>query len=162
MRTALEEGLVTSGSPATLGRWLAADAIRPWRRPVEPFTQLVAKVMTTEPYASARRVLGRGQRVLTQRHALHRPDAHRLADRDLVDLPVHASWLNQVENYFSILQRKAITGRDFTDLDQFAQRVLAFQDRDNTTAEPFDWKYTRHDLRDNLQRLSEHKHDLAT
>ncbi|MFF1880695.1 hypothetical protein ACFVVC_04435 [Pseudarthrobacter sp. NPDC058196] len=113
-------------------------------------------------YASARRVLGRGQRVLTQRHALHRPDAHRLADRDLVDLPVHASWLNQVENYFSILQRKAITGRDFTDLDQFAQRVLAFQDRDNTTAEPFDWKYTRHDLGDNLQRLSEHKHDLAT
>jgi hypothetical protein len=72
----------------------------------------------------------------------------------LVHLPVHASWLNQIEIYFSILQRKAITPTDFTDLDHLAQRILAFQDRYNTTAEPFDWRYTRADLNTFLTRLA--------
>lgn len=77
----------------------------------------------------------------------------------LVHLPVHASWLNQVEIYFSILQRKAIATGDFTDLDDLAARVLAFQDRYNTTATPFDWKYTRDDLNTFLTRLRRHDHD---
>ena len=55
-------------------------------------------------------------------------------------LPVHASWLNQVEIYFSIVQRKVITPHDFTDLDDLARRILAFQDRYNATATPFDWR----------------------
>lgn len=54
----------------------------------------------------------------------------------LAHLPVHASWLNQVECYFSILQRKAIAAANFTDLDHLAQRVLAFQDRTTSTLEP--------------------------
>jgi hypothetical protein len=62
---------------------------------------------------------------------------------------VHASWLNQVEIYFSILQRKAITPADFTDLDDLAERILAFQARYNATARPFDWTYTRQDARGN-------------
>lgn len=94
-----------------------------------------------------------------------RPLARRLKTAfptaTLVHLPVHASWLNQVEIYFSILQRKAITGGDFKDLDQLAERVLAFQYRYNSTAEPFDWKYTRTDLNDYLQRLNKHEHGLA-
>jgi hypothetical protein len=72
----------------------------------------------------------------------------------LVHLPVHASWLNQIEIYFSILQRKAITPGDFADLDALTQRVLAFQDRYNATATPFDWRYTRHDLNTFLTRLA--------
>ncbi len=74
----------------------------------------------------------------------------------LVHLPIHASWLNQVEIYFSILQRKAISPIDFDDLDDLAGRIMAFQDRYNTAAEPFDWTYTREDLNAFLKRLSDH------
>ena len=71
----------------------------------------------------------------------------------LVHLPIHASWLNQVEIYFSVLQRKAISPVDFTDLDALADRILAFQDRYNQTATPFDWTFTRTDLHALLDRL---------
>lgn len=71
----------------------------------------------------------------------------------LVHLPVHASWLNQVEVYFSILQRKAIRSNDFRDLDDLAARVLALQDRYNPTASPFDWTHPRADLNAFLKRL---------
>ena len=57
------------------------------------------------------------------------------------------------EIYFSILQRKAINPNDFADLDQLSQRILGFQDRYNSTATPFDWTYTRKDLRTFLKRL---------
>ncbi len=124
---------------------------------IEPFTDLVAQVMTTEPYASARRVFWvvdngsshNGARAI-QRMNTAWPTA------TLVHLPVHASWLNQVEIYFSILQRKAIATGDFADLDDLAARILAFQDRYNHVATPFDWKYTRHDLNDFLTRLRRH------
>lgn len=59
---------------------------------------------------------------------------------------MHASCLNQVEIYFSILQRKAVSPNNFRDLDELAERITAFQDRYNATAEPFDWTYTRADL----------------
>jgi hypothetical protein len=72
----------------------------------------------------------------------------------LVHLPLHASWLNQVEIYFSILQRKAITTGDFADLNDLAQRILAFEDRYNQNAEPFGWQYTRDDLNRHLDRLN--------
>jgi hypothetical protein len=75
----------------------------------------------------------------------------------LVHLPVHASWLNQVEICFSILQRKAIAGGDFKDLGELAERILAFQDRYNTTPEPFDWKYIRTGLIEYLRRLAKHE-----
>ena len=55
-------------------------------------------------------VLDRRQRLLPPRLALDRPDAQQAwPTATLVHLPVHASWLNQIEIYFSILQRKAIT-----------------------------------------------------
>ena len=128
---------------------------------IEPFATLVEKVMTTEPYASARRVFWivdngsshNGQRAIERMHTAW-PTA------TLVHLPIHASWLNQIEIYFSILQRKAITPADFADLDDLATRILAFQDRYNATATPFDWKYTRADLNDFLTRLR--RHDPAT
>ena len=74
----------------------------------------------------------------------------------LVHLPVHASWLNQVEIYFSILQRKAISPNDFTNLGQLSERIIGFQDRYHTTATPFDWTYTRDDLNAFLHRLDLH------
>jgi len=80
----------------------------------------------------------------------------------LVHLPVHASWLNQVEIYFSILQRKAISPSNFRDLDELAERITAFQDRYNPTAEPFDWTYTRADLNAYLKRLTDHEPESRT
>jgi transposase len=123
---------------------------------IEPFTDLVHKVMTTEPYASARRVfwvVDNGSSHNGQRSIDRMNDAWPTAT--LVHLPVHASWLNQVEIYFSILQRKAISPADFADLDDLAARILTFQDRYNATAEPFDWTYTRDDLNAFLKRLTE-------
>ena len=78
-----------------------------------------------------------------------------------VHLPVHASWLNYVEIYFSIVQRQAIADADFADLEALADRIIAFQSRYNTMAEPFDWKYTRHDLNDYLRRMGAHEPMLA-
>jgi transposase len=123
---------------------------------IEPFAELVAQVMTTEPYASARRVFW-----VVDNGSSH--NGARSVDRmnqtwptaTLVHLPVHASWLNQVEICFSIVQRKAISPNDFADLDDLAKRILAFQDRYNANAEPFDWTYTRADLNAFLKRLGD-------
>ena len=121
---------------------------------IEPFEKLVAHVMTTEPYASARRVfwvVDNGSSHNGARSIERMQTAWPTAT--LVHLPIHASWLNQVEIYFSILQRKAISPNDFADLDQLSERILGFQDRYNTTATPFDWTYTRDDLNAFLHRL---------
>lgn len=123
---------------------------------IEPFTDLVEQVMSHEPYASAKRVFW-----IVDNGSSHAGQASIDRMREawpnavLVHLPVHASWLNQVEIYFSILQRKAIATGDFADLDGLAQRILAFQDRYNQTAEPFGWKYTRDDLNRYLDRLND-------
>jgi len=110
--------------------------------------------MTTEPCASARRVcwvLDDGQSHNGARSIERTGQPWPTAT--LVHLPVHASRLNQVEVSISISQRKAIAAGDFHDLDQLADRILAFQQRYNTTAAPFDWKHTRSDLNDYLTRL---------
>ena len=126
---------------------------------IAPFSDLVATVMTTEPYASARRVFwivdngsSHAGKASIQRMTTAWPTAH------LIHLPVHASWLNQVEIYFSILQRKAISPDDFTDLDHLATRIRAFQTRYNHTATPFDWTFTRHDLNQLLNRIQTQPH----
>jgi transposase len=254
---AIAQGLVTSISPATIGRWLAADAIKPWQhrswifprdpdfatkasrvldlyarrwqgeplgandyvisadeksqlqalqrrhrdlaagpgrtRRVEfeyrrggtlaylaaldvhharvigtiadttgivPFAELVTQVMTTEPYASARRVfwiVDNGSSHAGQASIDRMKQAWPTAE--LVHLPIHASWINQIEIYFSILQRKAIATADLASLDHLAARILAFQHRYNTTAKPFDWRYSRNDLNNYLARLHRHDHE---
>lgn len=121
---------------------------------IEPFADLVTEVMTTEPYASARRVfwvVDNGSSHNGARSVERMQTAWPTAT--LVHLPIHASWLNQVEIYFSILQRKAISPNDFTDLDHLAERIKNFQRRYNITATPFDWTYTRADLNAFLKRL---------
>lgn len=81
---------------------------------IEPFGALVEQVMTSEPYASAKRVFW-----VVDNSASH--NGNRSIDRmreawpraELVHLPVHASWLNQVEIFFSIVQRKVVKPQDF-------------------------------------------------
>ena len=64
----------------------------------------------------------------------------------LVHAPVHASWLNQIEIYFSILQRKALRPNDFKSMEALDERLLGFQRYYEQIAKPFEWKFTRNDL----------------
>lgn len=126
---------------------------------IEPFGRLVEQVMSSEPYASAQRVFW-----IVDNGSSHA--GKRSIDRlqgawpnlILVHLPVHASWLNQIEIYFSILQRKALTPRHFTSLAELEQRIIAFQDDWRQHAKPFDWRYTRRDLQNTLDRITAHEH----
>ena len=71
----------------------------------------------------------------------------------LVNTPVHASWLNQIEIYFSVVQRKALMPIDLSDLKAAEQRLLDFQRHYEKIATPFEWKFTRDDLQRLLARL---------
>jgi hypothetical protein len=125
---------------------------------IEPFERLVEQVMTCQPYASARRVFWivdngsshRGQAAIDRLHRAW-PKAH------LIHTPIHASWLNQIEIYFSIVQRKVVTPNDFTDLHQIRERLTAFENRYNTLAQPFAWRYTKTHLNALLERLEDHQ-----
>jgi transposase len=125
---------------------------------IEPFGRLVDQVMQQAPYGSARRVFW-----LVDGGSSHHPSTSpaRLQgcypNITVVHTPTHASWLNQVEIYFSILQRKALTPMDADDRLQLAERILCFQDYYNRTARPFNWKFTRDDLQERLQAISDPK-----
>jgi len=128
---------------------------------IAPFMDLVAKVMTTEPYASARTVywvVDNGSSHNGQRSVDRMLEAWPTAR--LVHLPIHASWLNQIEVVFSIIQRKVIKPADFTDLAALGDRLRRFEDRYNQTAAPFDWRFTTSDLTVMLDRIDDH--DTAT
>jgi len=125
---------------------------------IVPFMTLAEHVMTQEPYASAKRVFWvvdngsshRGQAAIDRL-------ARRFPNAVMVHTPVHASWLNQVEIFFSIVQRKVVTPNDFTSLDQVENRLTAFEQRYNATARPFRWKFTPADLEDLLARIERHE-----
>lgn len=78
-----------------------------------------------------------------------------------VHLPVHASWLNQIESYFSILQRKALTPDDFHSREEIEARVLGFQANYQEVAAPFEWNFTRQDLDRLLARCEEREMETA-
>jgi hypothetical protein len=123
---------------------------------IVPFGRLVDQVMSTEPYASARRVFW-----VVDNGSSHRGKkaADRLRERwpklVLVHVPVHASWLNQVEIYFSVIQRKVLTPNDFVDLKEVEERLLAFERRYEQSAAPFEWKFTRSDLALLMKKLAD-------
>jgi hypothetical protein len=120
------------------------------------FDALIEEVMTSEPYASAQRVFW-----VVDNGTIHRgaKAIERLQgawpNLILVHLPTHASWLNQIEIYFSILARKALTPCHFDSLNDLADRVLDFQAEYRKTATPFDWTVTRQDLHTLLDRLDQ-------
>ena len=125
---------------------------------IESFHELVDLGMTQAPYRSARRVFW-----VTDNGSSHRGQTSKDRLRDwyphavLVHTPVHASWLNQVEIYFSILQRKVLTPNDFEDLEELEARILAFQSLYETMAKPFKWKFSRKDLKSVLAKLPNHE-----
>ena len=125
------------------------------RSGIASFDALVAQVMARAPYRSAHRVFW-----IVDNGSSHRgaPAAARLAQRwpnlVLVHLPIHASWLNQIEIVFSILQRKLLTPNAFDSLFELEASILAFEEHYQAVAKPFDWKYTRQDLARLLARLT--------
>jgi len=129
---------------------------------IVPFMALAEQVMTVEPYASAERVFW-----VVDNGSSHRGQAamdrltRRFPNAVMVHTPVHASWLNQVEVFFSVVQRKVVSPNDFTDLVEVEQRLADFESRYNATASPFRWKFTRDDLRDLLMRIDQHDQQEA-
>ena len=121
---------------------------------IAPFDRLVDQVMAQPPYCDARRAFWivdngsshRGERSVKRLQARH----PRLV---LVHSPVHASWLNQIEIYFSIIQRKVLTPNDFTSLDAVAQRLYDFERHYERIGKPFEWAFTRRDLKALMHRL---------
>ncbi len=112
-----------------------------------PFGRLVDQVMDQEPYRSARRVFWivdngsshRGERAAAELRVRH----PRIV---VVHTPVHASWLNQIELYFSILQRKVLTPNDLYNLHVLIDRIRAFGERYSALGKPFAWTFTRQEL----------------
>ena len=111
--------------------------------------------MSSEPNASAKTVFwivdngsSHAGKTSTARMAAADPNAR------LIHLSVHASWLNQIEIYFSILQRKALTPNDFEDLQALAARISAFEKHYRQIAQPFEWTFTRAKLDALLARLT--------
>jgi hypothetical protein len=121
---------------------------------IQPFDRLVAQVMTISPYRDARHVFW-----IVDNGSSHRGQAsvRRLQtafpNLILVHGPVHASWLNQIEIYFSIVQRKALTPNDFSSLADVEDRLLRFQQYYETIAKPFEWKFSRADLDELVKKI---------
>jgi len=140
----VQTGRVFASAPATTG--------------IIPFMDLVGKVMARPEYRNAPRVFiivdngsdHRGKKAATRLARAH-PNAI------MIHTPVHASWLNQIEIFFSIIQKKVVSPNDFPSLEKLSETLLAFVDRYNQTAKPFSWKYTASDLKDLLRRISDHE-----
>ena len=122
---------------------------------IVPFSRLVHQVMSVEPYASADRVFW-----ILDNASYHRGQScvERLVAEwpniVPIHLPIHASWLNQIEIYFSILQRKAITPSNSASLLELEEQILGFQAIYQQTAKPFEWRFTRKDLKALMNRIS--------
>jgi hypothetical protein len=121
---------------------------------IDPFDRLVAQVMNEPPYRDARRVFWivdngsshRGQASVERLHAAYPKIVP-------VHGPVHASWLNQIEIYFSIVQRKVLTPNDFSSLHEVQDRLFRFQEYYETIAMPFEWKFKRADLDEMMNKM---------
>lgn len=129
---------------------------------IVPFMDLVAEVMARPEYRDAPRGF-----VIVDNGSDHRGKAaiQRLRKAHpnaiMIHTPVHASWLNQVEIFFSVIQKKAVSPNDFASLAQLSQTLLAFVNRYNQTAKPFNWKFTAADLTDLLHRIGRHPQPAA-
>lgn len=121
---------------------------------IEPFGRLVTQVMEQEPYHSAERVFW-----IVDNGSSHRGTAsvqrllNAYGNAILVHTPVHASWLNQVEIYFSMIQRKVLTPNEFASLQELETRLHLYEELTNQRPRPFNWKFDRTKLAAFLQRL---------
>ena len=130
---------------------------------IKPFMDLAGQVLARPEYQNAPRVF-----VIVDNGSDHRGQAGatRLArahpNAIMIHTPVHASWLNQIEIFFSVIQKKVVTPNDFDSLEHLSRTMLGFVDRYNQTARPFSWKFTASDLHDLMDRISRHEKQQDT
>lgn len=125
---------------------------------IASFSRLVDQVMQQEPYCHADRVFWivdngsshRGQRAINR---LKRQYPNAL----MVHTPVHASWLNQIEIYFSIIQRKVLTPNEFESLAEVEERLEQFAQLHNAHPKPFNWNFDRQHLHEYMTRLNQRR-----
>ena len=129
---------------------------------IAPFMDLIGQVMSRPEYKDAPRVF-----VIVDNGSDHRGQAAAGRLRDaypnaiMIHTPVHASWLNQIEIVFSVIQKKVLTPGDFPGLGTLSHALLAFVNRYNRTARPFNWKFTADDLTALLRRISQREQSAA-
>jgi hypothetical protein len=129
---------------------------------IAPFGRLVEQVLAVEPYRSAERLFW-----IVDNGSSHRGGAaaRRLREVDarmvLVHTPIHASWLNQVEIYFSIIQRKVLTPNDFADLEALRLRLALYEELSNRSPKPFAWQFDRAKLIELIAKIDAHEKLLA-
>jgi hypothetical protein len=127
------------------------------RTGIRSFGRMVTQIREHETYRDAERLF-----LIVDNGSSHRGQrsVERQRKRDkriiLVHTPVHASWLNQVEIYFSIIQRKVLTPNDFANLNAIRLRLALYEELSNRQPKPFAWKFTRQDLQEWLRRASPH------
>jgi len=129
---------------------------------IVPFGRLVNQVLAEEPYRSSERLFwivdnGSSHRGAAAKKRLRQVDSRII----LVHTPVHASWLNQVEIYFSIIQRKVLTPNDFADLEAIRLRLALYEELSNQNPMPFQWKFDRAKLTALLAKLEARQRALA-
>jgi DDE superfamily endonuclease len=127
-----------------------------------PFGHLVKQVLAEEPYRSGERLFwivdnGSSHRGAAAKKRLRQVDSRII----LVHTPVHASWLNQVEIYFSLIQRKVLTPNDFTDLEAIQLRLALYEELSNQNPTPFQWKFDRTKLTALLAKIEARQRALA-
>jgi hypothetical protein len=125
---------------------------------IVPFGRLVEQVLSQEPYRAAERLFwivdnGSSHRGARACRRLRGVDARII----LVHTPVHASWLNQVEIYFSIIQRKVLTPNDFANLEALRLRLALYEELSNRSPRPFAWKFDRTKLLALVAKIEAHE-----
>jgi hypothetical protein len=124
---------------------------------IATFAELVDLVMDQQLYRTAARVFW-----IVDGGSAHHPSTFparlqaQYANAVAVALPTHASWLNQIEIYFSIVQRKVLTPLDVEGSAHLTQRVLHFQNYYQRTARPFNWKFTSQALKERLEKMKDY------
>lgn len=129
---------------------------------IEPFGRLVKQVLAEEPYRSGTRLFwivdnGSSHRGAAAIQRLHQVDSRII----LVHTPVHASWLNQIEIDFSIIQRKVLTPNDCADLEALRLRLAFYEELSNQSPKPFQWKFDRTKLTTLLAKIEARQMALA-
>ena len=129
---------------------------------IAPFERVLGHCLAQPQYEAAERIF-----LIVDNGSSHHPSTSPARIRaqypqvTVVHLPLHSSWLNQIELYFSIVHRKALTPADFDSVAALARRLAIFQWWYNARAEPFQWNYTREKLEQYVARLAEKEEVFA-
>jgi hypothetical protein len=136
-------------SRSTVWRILTTDAIQPWRYQYWIFPRDPQFAEKAGPILDLYEGVWQGQSL----HRLFQVDSRLIR----VHTPVHASWLNQGELYFSIIQRKVLPPNDVADVQALRLRLALYEALSNQQPTPFQWKFNRAKLAQLLAKIEAHE-----